>query len=318
MNYQQVGDSAIVDEIGFSVTCPETIKSDFDPIPEDPNAVQISNATTDNSKYSFSSDYKVVTVVTMPTNAYANWFRWNFANLSADVKKVTLTVKTVAGYNLAAKVDADGNPYDGKAGNKQSKETVDGELVFEWDLVALGIDASRILKIVLWANDTDQSVTTTDIELVSIVTSTEAEVIEPSFELPENAVEVAITSNNKDGYADYTFSEDFRTVTLNTIYTASNKWGRFDFTKATESYAKVVAVFKGTADLQILVKVDTSSTPSNNAYDSYSGNKQYFTFTEDYLVVEWDLAALNIPSTNLEKLVFWAYDADSGITEASF
>ena len=291
-------------------------------VPVDPNAVIIDSATTDNSYYSFSSDYKTVTVSTMPATDGSKWFRWNFPTLSADVKQVTLTIKTEAGYTILAKLDGDGNPYDGKAGNKQKVATVDGDLVFTWNLEEIGMDPTKILKAVIWASDADQSVTATEIKLVSIITATEVEdnggEEEPTYELPENAVEVTITSTNKDGNADYTFSEDFKTVTLNTIYTQSNKWGRFDFGKTTESYAKVVAVLKGTADLQLLVKVDTSSTPNNNAYDGVVGNKQYITFTDEYIVVEWDLAALNIPSTNLEKLVFWAYDADSGITEASF
>ena len=303
MNYQQAGDSAIVDEIGFSVSCPETIKSDFDPIPEDPNAVQISNATTDNSKYSFSSDYKVVTVVTMPTNAYANWFRWNFANLSADVKKVTLTVKTVEGYRLAAKVDGDGNPYDSKAGNKQIQETVDGELVFEWDLVALGIDASKILKIVLWANDTDQSVTTTDIELVSIVTSTEAEVV------PDGSL-VQITNATTDN-SKYSFSSDYKVVTVVTMPTnAYANWFRWNFANLSADVKKVTLTVKTVEGYRLAAKVDGDGNP----YDSKAGNKQIQDTVNGELVFEWDLVSLGIDASKILKIVLWANDTDQSVT----
>ena len=99
----------------------------------------------------------------------SQWARWDFPALESGVKKITLTVKTTEGYGFAAKVDGDGNPYDGVSGNKQYKGTVDGELVITWDLEALGIDSSKLIKVVFWAYDSDQSVTSASVELVSII-----------------------------------------------------------------------------------------------------------------------------------------------------
>ena len=136
-------------------------------------------------------------------------------------------------------------------------------------------------------------------------------------DLPEGAVNIPLTGNNKDGWADYLFSSNFKTVTLQTIYTSSNKWGRFDFDVASEKYGKVVATLKGTIGLNLLLKLDTTS-PVNNKYDSVNGNKQFVEFTEETLTVEWNLTTLGIDSTLLQKLVFWAYDAEAELTEASF
>ena len=95
----------------------------------------------------------------------------------------------------------------------------------------------------------------------------------------------------------------------------SDKWGRWDFANATEQYAKIVVVLKGTG-FALGMKVDTT-TPTNNAYDGVKGNKTYKALeASGYTVFEWDLAALNIDSTKLQKVVFWAYS--STVTEGEF
>lgn len=98
----------------------------------------------------------------------SQWARWDFSALSSDVKSVTLTIKTTEGYAIAAKLDGDGNPYDKYEGNKQYKATVEGNLVFTWNLDTLNISPEKIIKLVFWVYDKDQSVTTASFEFVSL------------------------------------------------------------------------------------------------------------------------------------------------------
>ena len=151
-----------------------------------------------------------------------------------------------------------------------------------------------------------------DTTALEVVVTFKAKVVAPA--VPQDAVNVTISGNNKDGYEDYLFSSDYKTVTLQTIYTSANKWGRYDFAKASVKYGKAVAVIQGTKDLKLCVKVDADGNP----YDGYNGNKKYITLTGGYDVIEWDLTSLNIDSTKLLKLVFYAYATEGTLTEASF
>ena len=66
------------------------------------------------------------------------------------------------------------------------------------------------------------------------------------------------------------------------------------------------------------MKVDTT-TPTNNKYDGVNGNKQYKKLTAgEEVTFEWDLEALAIDSTLLEKVVFWAYDSTGATTTGTF
>ena len=277
------------------------------------NITLTGNTQDGGADYVFSDDYKSVTLQTIYTTT-SKWGRFDFPKTTENYAKVVAVVKGTAGLKLLVKVDADGNPYDGKAGNKQYVTLTGGYDVIEWDLATLGMDATKLLKVVFYAYSADGSLTQANFTLEQLYYLPEVEVEEEKPEVPADVVNVAITGNNKDGYADYVFSADFLTVTLQTIYTAANKWGRFDFAKASESYAKAVATIKGTAGLKLGVKLDADGNP----YDTKAGNKQYITLTGESDVIEWDLEALGMDSKTLLKLVFYAYDTEGALTEASF
>lgn len=98
------------------------------------------------------------------------WGRWDFAALSANVKKVTIKLNLTEGYTIALKLDDSGNNYGNINGNIQYKATVNGELIVTWDLEALNMDPTKIIKLVFWVYDSDQSVTTASFDLVSLTT----------------------------------------------------------------------------------------------------------------------------------------------------
>ena len=96
------------------------------------------------------------------------WGRWNLNALPANATKVTLTINTVAGYAFAARIDDANNTYKDVANNVQYKSTVEGDLVITWDLKALNINPASLAKLVFWAYDSDSSVASATIKLVSL------------------------------------------------------------------------------------------------------------------------------------------------------
>ena len=120
------------------------------------------------------------------------------------------------------------------------------------------------------------------------------------------------------GGKTYTFTNENKTVEC-TYGTSMSQWGRWDINKVSSEYTKVTVVVKATSDFALAMKVDSATTPGNNAYDGVSGNKQYKKLTAgEEVTFTWDLAALNIPAENLEKLVFWAYDSTGATTSGTF
>ena len=120
------------------------------------------------------------------------------------------------------------------------------------------------------------------------------------------------------GGKTYTFTNENKNVEC-TYGTSMSQWGRWDFAKVAAGYTKVTVVVKSTSDFSLAMKVDAASTPANNAYDGVNGNKQYKKLVAgEEVTFTWDLAALNIPAENLEKLVFWAYDGSGATTSGTF
>ena len=107
----------------------------------------------------------------------------------------------------------------------------------------------------------------------------------------------------------YEGSVETRTITIKAVPQSASQWARFEFAKPTENYKYAYVVLRGSAGINAGVKLDTSSTPGNNAYDSVNGNKQYKSLSDLTDTIYWDLEALNIPASNLEKIVFYAYSS---------
>ena len=252
--------------------------------------------------YTFSEDKMSVSV--KYGKSVAKWARWD---IEKPTEAYTHAIAVFKGTDMAlgAKLDADGNPYDGVKGNKVYK-TLNGYVVYEWDLTALNIDATKLTKLVVWAYDPTEITTTGEFELVDFAFYT---VVEEGPELPKGAVDANIVSTNQGGKT-YVFSEDKMTVT-STHGTSMNQWGRWDITKPTEKYTNAMAIIKGNG-MALSAKLDTTS-PANNKYDGVKGNKQYKTL-DGFTVFEWDLEALGMDATLLEKLVFWAYDPNGSTT----
>ena len=294
-----------------AIPAEEVVEPEPEPTPIE-NVVEITGSTAGNNNYTFSEDHKTVTINPVPSEMNP-WARWNFAALSSKIKTVILTVKTTEGYAIAAKIDGDGNPYDGVAGNKQYKSTVEGELVFEWDLEALGIDPTKIVKVVFWAYDSDQSVTNAKFNLVAIQAIPAEEVVEPEPEPTPTATVVEI-SKGTIGNNNYTFSEDYKTVTVNPVPNGMSPWARWDFVALECGVTKVTLTLKTTEGYAIAAKIDGDGNP----YDGVTGNKQYKSTVEGELVFEWDLTQMGMNPEKIIKLVFWVYDADQSVTSTSF
>lgn len=136
----------------------------------------------------------------------------------------------------------------------------------------------------------------------------------------ENPTKTITPSSTASSGASYcSFNEAKTIATLVGIPDGPNggKWGRWDYSlTGCSSYKKIVVVLKVTAGLAVQAKIDSSSTPANNAYDSMTGNKTTKTAGEDgMLTFEWDFAtfAANAQAAgkafdieNLTKFVFFA------------
>ncbi|MBO5712422.1 MAG: hypothetical protein J6R47_06230, partial [Acholeplasmatales bacterium] len=172
----------------------------------------------------------------------------------------------------------------------------------------LGIDCS--VSINTNANNVDKIRLAYDAE-AGIITVTEDEQQQStSIDAPIKGV--------AQGGKTYTFTNENKTVEC-TYGTSMSQWGRWDINKVSSEYTKVTVVVKATSDFALAMKVDSATTPGNNAYDGVSGNKQYKKLTAgEEVTFTWDLAALNIPAENLEKLVFWAYDSTGATTSGTF
>ena len=131
-----------------------------------------------------------------------------------------------------------------------------------------------------------------------------------------SAKSIASSSN---GYANWneaktvaTFGELKNTIT-------GGQWTRWDYDSLEDlGYTKVSLSIRVTPGLKAMAKLDASTTPKNNAYDSISGNKQTKIAGDDELLsCTWDLsefkasanaAGLEFNVSNLTKLVFMVCD----------
>ena len=280
--------------------------------PEDAVPMSIIGTYTQSSVYKANGN-----VITMTGLAgLGPWIRFDLNPTAESYAKAVVVVRGT-GIGLQPKLDNSTNGWDGNAGNKKTGVVLeeDGYTVFEWDMKEVGLDSKQIVKLVFWAYSTKTANAVFEVVDAYYLPSGSSEPEEPEnpeFTLPENAVEVTPTGNST-GSNIYTISGN--KVTISGMNSQSDKWGRWDFANATEQYAKIVVVLKGTG-FALGMKVDTT-TPTNNAYDGVKGNKTYKALeASGYTVFEWDLAALNIDSTKLQKVVFWAYS--STVTEGEF
>lgn len=328
MNYQSVGSETIIDEIGFSTTAPTTVKDDFIDKGEEKtiydfiaNEVEIDSGSKDMATVTYENNTATIAISSVGDWDSAAKMKISLSELEYG-KSYTLKITVKADqerylkFNLGQGLWDD--PWMEKFTTDNNVITITNEyksykINFTYDVQ--NKEEGPKLEFCFGKIGHTGDVAGNNIYISEFV------IIEYNADedLPDGAKKIEITSNNKDGYADYLFSDDHLTVTLQTIYTKDNKWGRFDFAKVDQKYVKVVATFEGTEGLNLLVKLDTTS-PDNNIYDKVSGNKQYKEFGKDKLVVEWDLTKLGIDSTLLEKLVFYAYDSatENVLTEASF
>lgn len=228
------------------------------------------------------------------------WCRVDFAALPANAARVTVVISGTKDLNIGVKLDGDGNPYDGKAGNKQYKALNGGEYVIvTWDLKALQMDPTQIVKAVFWAYSTDLAGQAGSFSIVQV-----------SYEvLPEGEV-VAFTGFTA-GNATYTSAiaaaDTQGQIAIASIPSAASSWCRVDFAALPATAKTVSIVFSGTEGLAMMAKVDGDENP----YDGKAGNKTTVTLKgETYVVITWDLEALEIDATKIIKIVFFPSSAD--------
>ena len=286
-------------------------------LPEGAHEVAITGANQGGTTYTFSADYKSVTLGSFGTGP-AQWGRWNFNQISTKYGKATVTFIGGKGISLCVRFDNASNGY-----NTESKVKYialeEGKKVVEFDFAALGIDSTSLVKFIFMPYDKTGTITSGSFQLVNIVFSepiTETEPEQPEVQ-PGEPVEVKI-NNITQGGSDFSYTNGSNVVNCVKLTTSTGQWGRYNFSRVSTKAVKAVAVFKGSSNLNLLVKLD--SNEPNNTYDSVSGNKQYFTLKgdEQVITVEWDLTALNMNSTILDKLVFWAKTVDGANTAGSF
>jgi hypothetical protein len=260
-----------------------------------PNIIDITGNTKDGyADYTFSSDFMTVTVPT----AAGKWGRFDFDRITRPANRARVTILGGEGLKLQVKLDSNNpnNTYDSKPGNKQTKELLAGEVVFEWDLDALEIDSNILEKLVFWVYE--NGATSGEFKLVSL----ELYYVNPN--------EIEITGNSQGG-SDFTFSADFMTVTVKAA--TGSQWGRFNFARITRPANHAKVTISGGDGLKLMVKLD--SNDPNNTYDSKVGNKQTKNLATGETVFEWDLEALGMDASIFDKLVFWVYNNGSSTGE---
>ncbi|HQC30103.1 MAG TPA: DUF5011 domain-containing protein, partial [Acholeplasmataceae bacterium] len=271
-----------------------SVSVDFALEATDPNIIDITGNTKDGyADYTFSGDFMTVTVGT----AAGKWGRFDFDRITRPANRARATFSGGEGLKLQVKLDSNNpnNTYDSKLGNKQTKELLAGEVVFEWDLDALEIDSNILEKLVFWVYE--NGATSGEFKLVSL----ELYYVNPN--------DIEITGNSQGG-STFAFSEDFKTVTVNAV---GNQWGRFNFARITRPANRARVTILGGEGLTLLLKLDSNNP--NNTYDSKPGNKTSKGLTSGETVYEWDLEALGMDASILEKLVFWAYNNGSSTGE---
>ena len=222
------------------------------------------------SVLTFSDDCLTVTSTHGTAINGSQWGRFDIKSPAASYTNVRVTITSKTNMTLMFKVDADGNPYDGYAGNKQNKNVkADEVMVYEWDLAKLKIEATKLIKVVFYVYDPSGATTTGEFTLNSIefynTEQPEGPVIDP------NETYVAEVTSNAQGASSLQFSEDCLTVT-STHGTAINgsHWGRFDFDCPPLGYTNAKLIISVKTSMTIMFKLDANGNP----YDSYKGNKQ--------------------------------------------
>ncbi|HPX71442.1 MAG TPA: hypothetical protein PLP84_00895, partial [Acholeplasmataceae bacterium] len=268
-----------------------------------PNDIEITGTSQGGSTFAFSEDFKTVTVKAVGDQ----WGRFNFARITRPANRARVTILGGEGLTLLLKLDSNNpnNTYDSKPGNKTSKGLTGGVTVYEWDLEALGMDASILDKLVFWAYNNGSS--TGEFRLVSL---------ELYYEEPPVAPYVAEIHTNNVGNAIYTWEPNKKTVNCSAVPASMTQWANGLFDAPTKAYNTIRITLTGTEGLSVGIKVDTQ-TPNNNMYDSKPGNKQYKKFGTDPIVIEWSLTALEMDALKIQKVVLWFYDASGTVTTAS-
>lgn len=138
------------------------------PVP--PYEALIHTNNTGNAIYSWSSDKKTVSCSAVPASM-SQWANALFDAPTVSYNTVRVTLTGTEGLSIGVKVDTQtptSNLYDSITGNKQYKEFTTEPLVLEWNLTALGMDALKIQKIVLWFYDASGTVTTASVTIDKI------------------------------------------------------------------------------------------------------------------------------------------------------
>ena len=118
-----------------------------------------------------------------------------------------------------------------------------------------------------------------------------------------------ITAFNSSSSSNFTPSLENKSVAYTGAPAAGGSiWCRFDFTACTTTARYAYIVLQGdTEGTNVGVKFDGLSGSNNNMYDGTTGNKTWKALGTNTIVVVWDLQALGMDSTKLEKVVFWPY-----------
>ena len=253
-----------------------------------------------------SGSIKIASVLASST---AQWCRVEFANLPANAKKVILVLTGPSALNVMAKVDGDGNPHDGKTGNKTTKAlNGDKYVIYEWDLEALGIDPTTIKKVVLWAGSESLAGQESSFRVEMVGYTLPASTPDPDPE-PTAVLISGFTTGGDSVYpsAQAVVAEDHKSgsFVVASIPASMGQWCRFDFPALSAGVKKVTIVVTGTEGMSLGLKLDGDGNP----YDGKTGNKQYKALSATEVAVEWDLEALEMDPTKIVKVVFWAYSS---------
>ena len=286
--------------------------------------VTISGFAQGGSTYEASEDFYTVKSLAHGTGT-GQWARWNLVAASEKFSHAKVVIAADTNLNLLIKLDDANNGYDNKPGNKQYLKVKAGEKVeYVWDLASMGIDSTKLVKLVVWVYDASGETTEGTVRLAHLEYFNEnAGPVEPEqpTEPEQPSEEERVLGGNvtfsgfSQGGSTYKVSEDKLVVESLNHGTSMNQWGRWDLVAASEKYTNAKVVFKAITTMSLGVKFDDA----NNAYDKTEGNKQYKKLVEgEELVLNWDFAASNMDTTKLVKLVIWGYDSTGATTTGSF
>ena len=154
------------------------------------NALDIAFTAVDKGSqiYALDLNSQTVTVTGMDANA-DKWGRFDYAAQSGKYAKVVVVIEGGDGFALGMKLDAKNpnNVYDSTKGNKVYHALSEGYTVFEWDLLALGMDSAKLEKLVFWAYDGDGDTPNGSFKVASMYFIPDEEVV---FAAPQDVIVV--------------------------------------------------------------------------------------------------------------------------------